>query len=270
MLHSSSLVVEKRGPITRLRMTMKVAGLPLHETSAFVVADTLVDAAAPTSARELISHLRREPVARVILTHHHEDHAGCGADIQREFGIPVYAPQGALDILATGPRLPFYRRVLATSPRPYRALPLAQTTRCGDFTLETVPTPGHTFDHVCFFEPVEGWLFTGDLFVHERVPVLRGIENAQEQIASLKSVMALKPSILCCSQAGFVEDGTAALARKIEYWEGLANRARELRLGGMSPRRIARELLGHEGLFTWVSLGEFSKKRLIESLLDEG
>jgi glyoxylase-like metal-dependent hydrolase (beta-lactamase superfamily II) len=249
-------------------MIMKVAGLPLHETSAYRLGDVLVDAGAPTTAGPLIAHLRRHPVREVVVTHHHEDHAGGGADIAAELGIPVMAPAGAVPIIASGPRLPLYRRVLSTLPRPYRAEPLGGSVDCGRYRLEVIPTPGHTFDHVCFFEPEHRWLFTGDLFVHERVPVLRRIEDVWEHVRSLERVAALSPALLACSQAGFVEDGTAALERKIVYWERLAAEAQRLQRRGLSIPRIRRRLLGREGLFTYVSFGEFSKRRLVESLLE--
>lgn len=41
--------------------------------------------------------------------------------------------------------------------------------------------PARTFycpDHVCLFEPEQGWLFSGDLFIHERVRYLRNDEDA--------------------------------------------------------------------------------------------
>ncbi|SDI42922.1 MBL fold metallo-hydrolase [Natribacillus halophilus] len=28
-----------------------------------------------------------------------------------------------------------------------------------------IEAPGHTADHVCLFEPYQGWLFSGDLYI---------------------------------------------------------------------------------------------------------
>ena len=37
-----------------------------------------------------------------------------------------------------------------------------------DFTLRVIETPGHTRDHVSYFEPRQRWLFCGDAFIGGR------------------------------------------------------------------------------------------------------
>jgi glyoxylase-like metal-dependent hydrolase (beta-lactamase superfamily II) len=49
-----------------------------------------------------------------------------------------------------------------------------------------IPTPGHSEDHICLFEPNEGWLFSGDLFISERVKYMREDENVYSLLDSLK------------------------------------------------------------------------------------
>ena len=97
--------------------------------------------------------------------------------------------------------------------------------------------------------------------------LLRRIENVWQHIDSLRRVLALEPELLICDHAGILDDAQGRLARKIQWWEELAGRARELRDQGVPVERIARRLLGREGFLTYASLGDFSKTNLIRGLL---
>ena len=79
-------------------------------------------------------------VGAVLVTHDHPDHAPGAIPFARLVGAPVFASR------------------LAGAER----LSAGQEVRAGDIALTTVQTPGHTSDHVAFFEPASGALFTGD------------------------------------------------------------------------------------------------------------
>jgi len=182
-------------------------------------------------------------------------------------GLPVAAPPQAVPILAAPPRLAFYRRLIWGQPGGVAARPLGGAVETGRYRFEVIPTPGHCPDHVCFFEPREGWLFSGDLFVHRRVRYLRAGEDALATLRSLRSALELRPRLLICAHAGIVEDACAAIEDKIAYWEGLAGQARTLRGQGLSLRQITSQLLGAEDRMAWATGGHFSKRNLIRSLL---
>ena len=133
--------------------------------------------------------------------------------------------------------------------------------------MRVIPTPGHAFSHVCLFDEERRWLFSGDLYVHERVRYVRRIESIQEHIASLRKVLALEPELLICDHAGILDNAAERLARKIGWWEDLGGKARELREKGLSVDEITKRLLGREGLLAWLSLGDFSHRNLIRELL---
>jgi glyoxylase-like metal-dependent hydrolase (beta-lactamase superfamily II) len=83
------------------------------------------------------------PASAVLVTHDHPDHAPGAVALAARVDAPVLAFR-----LAGAERLRAGQRI-----------------RGGDVELTAVHTPGHTSDHVAFFEPVSGSLFTGDAVV---------------------------------------------------------------------------------------------------------
>jgi len=251
-------------------MARTFLGRPLYGVSAYAYGGLLIDSGPPPTDRQLVEWCRAHPeVRRVVLTHHHEDHVGGAAALREELGLPVHAPASAVPILAEGLRMPLYRRVIWSTPRRFRAEPLGDWIEGEGCRLWVIPTPGHAATHVCLFDEERRWLFSGDLYVHEKVRYLRRIEDAREHIASLRRVLALEPELLLCDHAGILEHAPERLERKIRFWEDLAGKARELRDQGCSVDDIALRLLGRDGFISWASFGDFSHRNLIESLLAE-
>ena len=255
------------GPITRIRLARTFAGRVLYSVCAYVVDGVLIDTGPPATAAELVDWLRGRAPRLVVNTHYHEDHTGGNAAVQQAFGVPVLAPAGSLARLADFYRLPFYRALVWGQPRNVTVAPLPAVLEAGRYRFEVVPTPGHAPDHVCLFEREQGWLFSGDLFIHERVTYTRDVEDVWQHIASLRRVLALAPRLLLCSHAALIYDPQNAIRTKIAFWESLAERARALQEQGLPLRAIRSRLLGREGWMTYLSRGDFSKKNMIRALL---
>ncbi len=255
------------GPVTRLKMARTLFGRPLYTVQAYLVDGLLIDTGCPGTAEELLAWCRGRAIHQVVNTHHHEDHSGGNNRLQQELGLRVAAPEKAVPILANFPRLPLYRRLVWGQPRDVSAEPLGTTVETDRYRFLVIPTPGHSPDHVCLFEPREGWLFSGDLFIHERARLIRREENAWEILRSLKKVLDLEPRRIYCAHAGIVEDAVGAIRRKMAYWEDLAARAQDLAGQGLPIPEITHRLLGPETLMTHLTGGDFSKQNLIASLL---
>jgi glyoxylase-like metal-dependent hydrolase (beta-lactamase superfamily II) len=82
-------------------------------------------------------------VSAVAVTHHHADHAPGARALADEVGAPVVG---------------FGHRELHVDVAAHEGVELA----AGAVRLVVWHTPGHASDHLCFFQPTRGWLFTGD------------------------------------------------------------------------------------------------------------
>ena len=265
------LRISHHGPITRIRLSPTFLGRALYEVSAYLVGGLLIDSGPPRTARELLAWLRASGEAArlgaIVHTHYHEDHVGGSPLLAGELGVPVWAPEATVSMLARRRLLPLYRAAFWGNLGACAARPLPDPFDAEGLRLQVLPTPGHAFDHVALFEVERRWLFAGDLFVHERVRYLRRVERPWKHLASLRRALSLEPELLVCAHAGVIEDACGGLSRKIAYWENLAGEARGLAARGLSVRAITRRLLGREGLYTVLSAGDFSKANLIRALL---
>jgi glyoxylase-like metal-dependent hydrolase (beta-lactamase superfamily II) len=85
-------------------------------------------------------------ITAICLTHGHPDHAPAAALLRERTGALVYA-HGESRIAHD------------------RTLNEGDTVRAGDTTLRTIVAPGHSSDHVVFYEARERALFTGDVVI---------------------------------------------------------------------------------------------------------
>jgi len=163
--------------------------------------------------------------------------------------------------------IPWYRRLVWGCPHPSETGALDSKIQTQRFRFLVIPTPGHSDDHICLYEPNEAWLFSGDLFISEQVKYLREDEDIYSIIDSLKKVAALHPKKMFCSFSGSIDNPLDAIDKKIEYLENLQQKIEEGFHQGLSPREIQWRLLGRGDWLGFVTVGEICKKNLINAYL---
>jgi glyoxylase-like metal-dependent hydrolase (beta-lactamase superfamily II) len=253
--------------IIRIQLARTILGRPFYTVAAYLVDGLLIDSGPPFTARQLIAWLQEQEVRQVVNTHHHEDHSGGTGPIQRALRVPVAVPAAAVPLVTHFPQLELYRRIVWGQPAGVTVQALGEVVKTAHHHFQVIPTPGHCPDHVCFYEPEQGWLFSGDLFIHERAHYLRRDEDLDELMKSLQHVLTLRPKLLVCSHTGVIEDACGAIERKIAYWEQLRIQAQTLRRSDLSVHEVTGHLLGGEGWMTRVSGGHMSKINLVRALL---
>ena len=135
------------------------------------------------------------------------------------------------------------------------------------YRFQVINTPGHSPDHVCLFEPEQGWRFSGDAYIGGQDRALREGYDIHGIIASLKK------SERAAGQDNFFRQRHGAHGRQTapagkSPVPGRAGRKDPvLHNDGLSARRIRGRVLGRELPITFVTLGHFSGLRLVQSCL---
>ena len=229
---------------------------------------TLIDTGPPNRWLQVQGFLQDRPPERVLLTHHHEDHSGNAARIQAVFGAEILAHPAALPELSTGWRLRPYQYLFWGRPPHLTAQQVPDVIELEEgLRLQTLSTPGHADDLVCYLEADRGWLFTGDLYVSSRPRYMRRDENLPLQIESLRAILQHDFKTVFCSHRGVVTDGYRVMEEKLDYLLRFSQQVKELRGRGLSVREITRRLLGREDLTGLATLGHFSKRNMVRGCL---
>ena len=95
----------------------------------------------------------------------------------------------------------------------------------GDLTLELIPTPGHTEDHVSVWVPELRLLLAGDAAEHP-FPFVEQPEGLPELRRSLDRLAALEPAMVIPCHGGTTDPGL--LARNLAYFDELERRGHAL------------------------------------------
>jgi glyoxylase-like metal-dependent hydrolase (beta-lactamase superfamily II) len=264
--------IENIGEVHGFRLARTILGRGLYYTAAYWVDGLMVDTGCFYTVKELFSALGKLGVDQIVNTHSHEDHIGANAEISRKFGGEIFAHPLAIPLLAT-PRkqkhLNPYQIVLWGYPEPSSASPIPETIKTPHHTFNVIPTPGHSPDHICLHEPNEGWLFCGDTYIGGRDRALRADYNVWQIIASLRRLSELDVRLIFTGSGNVRKDGSAALKEKIAYLESTGEQALDLHCKGLSYRRIRRRLFGRETLIAYATLGHFTGKHFVRSLIED-
>jgi glyoxylase-like metal-dependent hydrolase (beta-lactamase superfamily II) len=168
-----------------------------------------------------------EPIASIVLTHHHPDHAPGAARLSRRAGAPVLAMRPERD---------------------ERLLRGGEVVEAGGARLRAMHTPGHSPDHAAFVLEEQGYLFTGDAVLGRGTSVVNPPEgDMAAYLRSLRAMLDLRPRTIYPGHGPVVFDG----GRRLEQY--LAHRAaREeqvvaaLEAGRSTPADIVPQVYGSE------------------------
>ena len=152
------------------------------------------------------------PLARVLITHWHPDHVG---------GLPALRQRwrSVAVIETSGPPVP-----------------------AGDGVLEILPTPGHSPDHLCFYDREAGDLYCGDLARRGGtivIPARKG-GDLRAYLASLQSIRDLAPRRLLPGHGPIVDDPIALID---EYVAHRAEREQQILQAMLEGARTVKEIV---------------------------
>ena len=265
------IATERHGDVTRLHLSHWRSRAVGYSVSAFLVRGVLIDTGYPAAAGDMRRALTELRPQAVVVTHHHEDHAG-NAALAAALGLPLAMPEETLATLRAGERgIGLYRQVTWGRIHPLRA-PLV---RLGDdalraYGLELLPTPGHSSDHHSVWDAERRVLYGGDLWLGIRVRVARPLEDPRAHVASLRRAAALQPAVLLDAHRGPVDDPVAALLAKADWMSEAIARIEQRACEGVPERTLVREVLGAEDPVAVASFGDLSKRNFVRAVLRRG
>jgi glyoxylase-like metal-dependent hydrolase (beta-lactamase superfamily II) len=242
-------------------------GPPLMSVFFYRIGALLVDTGQKNMQRHVLAALSDRWPETVVLTHHHEDHSGNAAAIAQR-GARVLGHRLTAKKMARPFAIRPYQYLIWGKAAPLAVAPVESRIEDGRFSLEPIHTPGHSPDHTVYLEANRGWIFSGDLYLGDRIKFFRADENIIDQIASLKHVLTLDFDALFCAHRPAAAKGKKHLAAKLAFLEEVCGQVRRLVDMGCGPAEvIARMANGQDRKVFWITLGNASHANMIRSAL---
>jgi glyoxylase-like metal-dependent hydrolase (beta-lactamase superfamily II) len=235
--------------IKGVRLGWSLAGPPMMTVLCYWFDHIMIDTGLAHMQKTVVDSAQQEGIERVLLTHHHEDHSGNAAAIHKATHADVFGSALTRKKMEQSyPILPYQKYVWGRStPVVVKDFPDQISTPLG--RIQHLPTPGHSKDHTVFFLPEKGILFSGDLFLADRIKYFRADEDLGNQIASLKRVLRLDFDTLLCAHNPKQDKGKDHLRRKLGFLEHFYGNVVQLWEKGLGERQIFRRMNLKEDYF---------------------
>jgi glyoxylase-like metal-dependent hydrolase (beta-lactamase superfamily II) len=257
------------GPVTAYQLGYSPIGPPLMSVYMYVVDTVVIDTAQRHMRTAVIGMLKdHAAIERILLTHHHEDHTGNAAQIRRTFSAEVLGHPLTADKMNGKLNIRFYQHLVWGKAGQVPVTPLPDRIDTGCCRLMPIHTPGHSKDHTVYLETRNGWLFSGDLYLGDRIKYFRSDEKFSEQIASLKTVLTHDFNALFCGHHPIPKGGKARLAHKLAFMEDFYGQVMDLNQKGLCASEIIARLdLKQDRLVKWVTMGNACFANMVRSIL---
>lgn len=260
------LVVED---IEAVNLGFSYLGKPIMTVHCFMIDGILIDTGQSLMRRELIEILKTKKIDKVLLTHQHEDHSGNAAVIKKTFKIPVYGSSLTVNNMRKPDKILPYQHMMWGRSETLDLEVLPRIIKSDTIQLEAISTPGHSKDHTVYYEKNRGVLFSGDLFLGEKIKYFRSNENYNETIQSLKKVLSLDFDVLLCAHRPQKKGGYLMMERKLDYLLNFKGEVNALYKKGDSVSTILKKINNGEVNFVkWFTFGDVSLKNMVLASID--
>ncbi|WP_090831783.1 MULTISPECIES: MBL fold metallo-hydrolase [unclassified Bacillus (in: firmicutes)] len=266
-LKKNSFLGEKNG-VSYLDGVIKFKGVSLNVYS-YLVDGVLIDTGAQSLHKYFEAFIDSADFDQVMLTHFHEDHTGCAAYVEKTKKLPIYLNDKTIDYCSKRADYPLYRQLFWGRRKPFHAKSMPTKFFSRNATWDVIDTPGHAYDHKAFLNKESGQLFTGDLFVSERIKVALKEESIPTIIDSLERVLTYDFQDVFCSHAGLLKDGREALRRKRDNLLSIQQEVLTLQKQGNSAEVIRNKLFQKKYPITKFSGGEWDSLHIVTSIMNE-
>jgi len=158
----------------------------------------ILDPAEPKKIFEFINS-KKLLLEGILITHHHSDHTQGVSEIKKKFNTKVYSPntniEGTTNLLFDKQKIKF-----------------------SFIDFEIIATPGHTLDHIVFFNHQEKLLFSGDtLFYYGCGRVFEGTMEQMLQSLNKLKVLPDDTKIYCGHE--YTYKNLEFVLNELVYWQ---------------------------------------------------
>lgn len=235
----------------------------------YYVDDLLIDTGQTRMSQEILKTIGSLKVQQIFVTHYHEDHSGNIALLQKHFDCPVYSSSLCAEMMKNPPPICFAQKMTWGTRPAYFDLQANDTAiHTPNFHFQIIPIPGHAQDMVALYEPHKRWLFSADLYINSYISYFLREESIQQQIESLKRVLALDFDTLFCSHNPQFKSGKNKLAEKLNFLEKFYEQVAQVYHQGLNARQIMRRLnLNEKWSVRFLSSGDLSKLNMVQSVI---
>ncbi len=252
------------------RFSIYRLGSNVQTVYTFVIDDLLIDTAQKYNRENILKVAQQHQIKKIILTHCHEDHSGNVAYLMNELKIDAFAHPTAVKILGKGYKMSPLGKIMNGSVEKAILKPVFENEiiQTKNFSLQPIFTPGHCDDHYCYYEKNKGWLFSGDLYVADKIKYFASYESLFTQIESIKKLLVLDFDVLFCSHNPKVENGKKRLQNKLQFFENFAGEVTKYFEQGHNARQIF-ALMGLKENYVnkYITLGGFCAENMVHSVV---
>jgi glyoxylase-like metal-dependent hydrolase (beta-lactamase superfamily II)/predicted DCC family thiol-disulfide oxidoreductase YuxK len=263
--------------------------------AAVVYRGVLVDPGSPRMRRSLGRHLDRHrgAVRAVCATHGHEEHIGNLGWAAERSGVDIYLTPEVDEVARRAPRIPRTRAAVIGQPSPLRA-PVKRLDGqlvVDGTTLDVIPVPGHSDDHIALHDAERGVLLIGDAFMGTYFSSPNPDVDSRAWIGTLERVLELDIEVMVGGHGhihtlsdrvpdvpGVVirEDPNDALRAKLDLLRWFRQQVEDGAQEGLTVRAIEATCFPWRRRWSWersfadelaraTTRGEFSRTELVRS-----
>ena len=257
------------GEVSAYKLGYHPWGKPSLFAHCYFIDGLLIDTGQSKMQKEVLAFTQQLPISQIVITHHHEDHAGNLGPVLNVLKCPAYGSERTCEILKNPPSISLAQQMVwGKQSANTQLVPIGNQIETERFQFDIIPIPGHAEDMIALHEPSEGWLFSADLYVNSYIAYFLHNESTAQQIRSIQQVLTLDFDTLFCSHNPQLSGGREKLVKKLHFLQKFYDQVATFHRQGYPPAQIMKQMGLTEKWSTRIlSHGHLSRLNMIKSVI---